>query len=272
MKQIRNAAVLVSGILAVTSAQASSDFLSDGKQSNDVSGVVGIGIGALPEYDGSEDYQAIPFILGRVAYDKRYVEFIGTTLRGNVLNDSNWQFGPAANFRFGRDEDVENAVISRMSEVDDAFELGAFARYDYSPNWARGDSLGIETQFLQDVSDGHEGFELTMQVDYNRPITDKLRMGVDISTAYASDDYMESYFGVNAQNVGTSGLAAYDAEAGFKDIEIGWNTQYALNERWGVYSRLSYTQLIGDASDSPIVEDQGDDGQVLVGAGVSYRF
>ncbi len=249
------------------------DFLADGKaDKSGLHGFVGLGVGAVPEYEGAEDYQMIPFMVGRIQQEYRYAEILGTSLRANVLNHENFQLGPVLNFRFGRDDSIDNAILSRLSEIDDAFELGVFARYDYSTGWRAGDSLGISTRFLHDVSDAHEGFEASVGIDYNTPITQKLRMGVDLSTSYGSSDYMNTYYSVTSQNVGASGLSNFDAESGFKDASIGVNGQYAFDQRWGLYSRVSYTRLLGDASDSPIVDDEGNDNQFLAGAGVSYRF
>jgi len=47
---------------------------------------------------------------------------------------------------------------------------------------------------------------------------------------------------------------------------------YELTENWGITGALRYTRLLGDAADSPLVEDEGDENQLLLGLLVSYSF
>lgn len=249
------------------------DFLADGgERSKAVHGFVGFGAGAVNEYEGAEDYQVIPFIAGRLQQENRYIELIGLGARANILDHEHIQFGPVLRYRFGRDDDVDNATIAQLREIDAALELGAFARYDQSTGYMPGDSMGVELRSLFDMTGAHDGFEVSVGANYNAPVTKKLRLGVDISTSYASENYMQTYYSITPQNVGTSGLPFYNAESGFKDASIGLNAQYALSKRWGLFNRAQYTRLIGDASDSPIISGLGSSNQFLFGAGFSYRF
>jgi MipA family protein len=268
---------LLTSVSIATTAYAN-DFLADGKQdtpqetSAALHGFFGVGAGMVNEYEGSKDFQTIPFIAGRVSQENRYIEMIGLGVRANILNDEHLQFGPVVNFRFGRDDDVDNVNIAALQEVDNAFEAGAFMRYDYSPQLMTQDSLGFEGRYLQDISSAHDGFEASIGVNYNAPITQRLRLGADIGTSFANDDYMQTYYSVIPQNVGTSNFSAYDADSGFKNASIGLNGQYTLTQRWGIFSRASYSRLLGDAADTPIVSDEGSANQFLFGTGVSYRF
>lgn len=263
---------LLASSLSVASAQAN-DFLADGEQRQQaVSGFVGAGFGIVNEFEGSDDMQAIPFIAGRLQNEKRYIELIGLGARANILNDEHWQAGPALRFRFGRDNDVDNTRIAQLNEVDDAVEAGAFVRYDFSPEWAMRDSLGFEARLLQDVAGGHEGFDASISVNYNYALNRSWMLGWDVGTSYASSDYMESYFGVNNAESARSGIAAYNAEAGFKDVSLGVNALYAFTEEWGLFGRASYQRLIGDAGDSSLVKQEGNANQFLFGTGVTYRF
>jgi MipA family protein len=44
----------------------------------------------------------------------------------NLLNSSNFRFGPVLNYHFGRDDDIEDDVVERMREIDDTVEAGVF--------------------------------------------------------------------------------------------------------------------------------------------------
>jgi outer membrane protein len=66
-----------------------------------------------------------------------------------------------------------------------------------------------------------------------------------------------------------AGLAAYDADAGIKDVYFGLTTNVPLSDVWTLKLSGRYSRLVGDASDSPIVEDEN---QFFGGLGLSYRF
>ena len=71
--------------------------------------LVGLGVGAYPDYFGSDDsrvgaaHPSRRFSLG----GSRFVRLMVNDIRVNVLDHPNWQLGPAALWRFGR-EDVDN--------------------------------------------------------------------------------------------------------------------------------------------------------------------
>ena len=80
--------------------------------------------GVAPDYVGSDDFKFVAGPAGRLGLGKkRYVELVATQLSSNLINHEYWRLGPAANFRFGRN-DVDDAVVDRMTDIDGAFELG----------------------------------------------------------------------------------------------------------------------------------------------------
>jgi outer membrane protein len=83
---------------------------------------------------------------------------------------------------------------------------------------------------------------------------------------------MSSYFGIDAADAARSGLDQFNADEGFKDVSVGGALTYSFLERWSVAVLGSYTRLIGDAEDSPVVDDVGDANQFFGGALINYRF
>ncbi len=261
----------VEALIGLLSIGVSTATFAD-SPANGVSGVVFFGAGVSNEYEGSEDFEPLPLVGGRLQYEGYYAQTIGTGVKVNVVNSRRFNFGPVLNYRFGRDDDVENNAVARLDEVDDSFEAGLFARMNFRPNTTTRHRAGIEASFRQDISDGHEGFLFTIGADYSTPIGERGDLGVDLSTTYASDDYMQSFFGVNAAGSARSGLRRFDAEGGFKDVSLAISPSYAFTESWGLFGRFQYSELLGDASDSPVVDDAGDSSQFFAGLGVSYRF
>lgn len=230
---------------------------------------VGLGTGFKPDYEGSDDYGVDVMPDLSVSY-RDLVYFRRLELGANALtvkgprDGDKLQLGPLVRFRPGRDQD-DNDALSGLGDVDFAVETGAFLRYGAGP-WSAGLTL------VQDIADGHDGALAEASVGYGMPIAAGLKASLRASTTWASDDYMQSFFGISAAQAARSGRAAYEAEAGIKDVGLTFGLEYELMKDVGLGGRIGYTRLLGDAADSPLVEGDGSADQVTVGVSLTYRF
>lgn len=226
---------------------------------------VGLGFGAVPDYEGSEDLQGIPMLMLKGKYDSgRSFTLMGTNLRTNIVPNHKYSFGPVLNYRQGRD-DVENDQIDAMKDIDGALELGLYGLI-YVNNWTVG------AEFLTDVSGEHDGMLAKVSAGYRWKANSSLVVMPTFNLTYADDDYMDTYFGVNARNRGASTLQNFKAASGVKDIGINVTVDYTPWERWGISGVLAYSALLNDAKDSPIVDDEGDGKQIFFGVMGTYRW
>ena len=232
---------------------------------------VGLGVGAGPDYEGSEDYRPLPLWFGRAERDDNIgVAIRGTTLNANLVPDSIFRAGPVLNYRFGRD-DVENDQVDDLQDVDGTFEVGAFVGVELDV--AGGPAVwGIGLEGLQGTGGGHSGFLATAELFYRTPIGDRWSVGLTGGSTWASEDYMEAFFGIDADDSARSGLDTYDADAGFKDVGLTADVNFRIDENWGVGLIAGYSRLLGDAEDSPVVDDVGNANQFFGGLFGSYRF
>lgn len=245
---------------------------AEGSTAKEWSGFAALGVFAVPEFDGSEDHQLVPLLAGQANYGNYYAAVRGLEASANLIDSPTFNLGPVVRFRFGRDDDIDNATLARLRPVDDAIEAGLFASYRVPNVYKPGDGWELRTTLVQDVTDSHDGFLWGLSLGYDVPLTQKWRIGAGISTTYGSDDYVSTYFGIDSDNGLRSGLSTYDAEAGFNDIGASFRANYAFDERWGIIGIVGVSRFIGDAADSPIVTQEGSDYQMIGGAGVSYRF
>lgn len=236
------------------------------------SGFLAAGAAYIPEYDGSEDYQTIPILAGQLNKGNYYVATRGLGVVANVIDSRRFNFGPVVNFRFGRDDDVDNATIARLRELDDAIETGAFFSVISRDNLMNHDNLEMSVAITQDVGGGHGGLLGDIGASYFAPVRRDLRLGVNVGLNYQSDDYMEEYFSIDADNAARSGLQRFNAEGGFNSASIGAQALYSIDQHWGLFGLIQYTRWLGDAADSPIVADEGSDNQVFGALAVTYRF
>ncbi|OEU75589.1 MAG: hypothetical protein BA869_10765 [Desulfuromonadales bacterium C00003107] len=226
---------------------------------------LGLGVAAVPDYEGSDDYEAVPIPYVSVTWESgRFIRLSGNRLGANILAGGTWQFGPVLQFRSKRDDDVDNSAVSKLRKVDNAVEAGAFVGFKAS-NW------DISAQVVNDVSDEHEGMLATAKAGYTME-SGNFSTRVGLSSTYADDDYMDTYFSIDADNAARSGLSTYSADSGIKDVGIDLNMRLRMSDSWEVMGLLGYTKLLNDAKDSPIVDQEGDDNQFMAGLTVIYNF
>lgn len=226
---------------------------------------LGLGVGMVPDYEGSDNYTAVPLLYGRYSYgDGAYLQLRGNELKWNFLNDK-VEFGPLLEYRMSRN-DVASNRVDKMDKVDAALAAGAFLT-------GRINNFSATVKFAADVSGEDTGYTVTLGGDYQAKVSDKLRMTFGLSTTYASDDYMESYFQVDNSNRGNTTLDNNDADDGeFKDVGLHMTANYSFTSNWSVVSNLGYKRLVGEAEDSPIVDDAGSANQFFLGATAVYTF
>jgi MipA family protein len=226
---------------------------------------------AVPDYEGSEDYQAAPLIGGRLGYDTYYLEIQGLGLRANLSPYSRWEFGPVVGLRSGRD-DVENDRVDALRDIDDSIEVGAFITVSLYELAHPSDELAFGVEAKTGLSDDGKGTAVSFGPTYSFSPLERLRLGLGLSATFADGDYVDTYFAIDDGDALRSGLSSYDGDGGLKDIGISLNANYQLSEHWGVMGFAGYTRLVGDAADSPIVDDEGSAGQGMIGVGIAYQF
>ena len=228
-------------------------------------GLVGLGAGVTPDYEGSDDTTGVPMFMFQHNYDSgRFVKLMGPNLKVNLLADKQFSLGPVLNYR-SEPDDVDNNQVDRMDKIDAAFEAGVFGGVNI-------DNLLFGLELLADVSDEHDGFLAQVNAGYRWKAMPDLTLTPGVFVTYADSDYMDTYFSIDASNRGGSGLPNYSADSGFKDVGINLVAHYTPWEKWGIMGLFSYKALLNDAKDSPIVDDEGNDKQFTVGLMATYRW
>jgi MipA family protein len=225
------------------------------------SGSYTLGALVVPEFEGSDDYQVAPLLSFRLERENRWLELQGLALRANIVTSSQFEAGPLLNYRPGRDDDVEDAFVAGLPEIDGATELGLFIAYKMPVGQG---GLRVSAELLQDVSGTHDGWLGTVSAGYGGSIGNGWTLGSSVSATLISDDYADTYFS-------TDGPGGFSAEGGLKDIGLNLSVDYALNNRSSVIGVVSYRRLLGDAADSPITQSGSVD-QFAVGLGFNRKF
>ena len=260
--------IIMAGVAGIASGSVSAhaadeDDTTSTQQTSKWSIIVGGGGAYAPDYEGSDDYEFQPFPFASITYDD-FIFIEGTSLGVNLLNFDGFKAGPIARYGFGRDEDDNNA-LDGLGDVDASVELGGFLKYE----------VGIWSAALtvaQNIAGGHDGLVAEASTGFAVPLTETLRSSVEASATWADGNYMESYFGVSSSQSAKSGLSPFDAGGGFKDVGITLGLDYMITDSIGIGSRAQYKRLLGDAADSPIVDDKGSADQFISSLFLTYRF
>jgi len=259
--------VLFLGIVTIAEADEGA-FIID-----NVPTIAGIIVGAAPEYVGSEDYTAVAAPIVRYTFEKqyRYIQLMATTLSFNVLNHPNFTLGPALNYRPGR-KDVENDRVDDMEDIDATAEAGIFAGYTWRDTADPRYRFITSVELLSDIGNEYDGWIASLSARFWFPVSKPLDLQVGVGTTYGNSQYMDHYFGVDETDAADSGLDEYKADDDFRDVNGQIAGVYKLTKNWRLLGIVKYTYIVGEAADSPIVDDEGSESQLMAGFGAAYSW
>ena len=275
----RTALGLASGLLAMavgyspaTLAQAAEiggSLARDVDRTEEWMFTVGAGAGYAPDYEGGDDYEFIPIPIARAQKGHRFGELLGLHVTSNLLDSNRWSLGPSYNFRQGYNN-IDNERVDALTDRGNSHELGLKGGYQFSFKKER--SLDLAFEVLGDVSSGHEGFLFTPSVVFAMPFFTRWELGLGADVTYASGNYMSHFFSVNAEDSARSGLKNYDADADFKDAAAHVSLTYEWSKKWHIHAFAEYKRMLGDAEDSPVVDDEGEENQGFGAIGITYTW
>lgn len=252
--------------------------------------VLGLGVGAAPDYLGSDDYEPIPAPVLKYDWSGSTGSAPATGFKGELgLIDASVGFPngvdvgiarlstPSRHFtlrvgggyRFGRDAD-DNHALHGMGDIDGQ----AIARITLASEPANAQGLGLfyGVKYEADVTDETNGDTLGFFAGNKFALSPKASLTLSGRAQWADKDYMQSYFGVSGSQASRSGNRRFDADSGFADVGLEARINYALTDHWMLFGSLGYSRLLGDAADSPLVDDEGSANQFRATTGVAYRF
>jgi outer membrane protein len=234
---------------------------------------VGFGLGVTTDYIGADDYffGGLPLARYQVEGSQRYASLVGTFVDLNLINHPIIRFGPTAQLRFGR-SNVSNRAVRQLPSIGKTVEAGVFGGLEFvAPSDPR-KRIRLDARIQQDLASEHDGWLASTGVQGWYPVERLAEIGLALGTTYGSGDYMSTFFGVRARDSAQSGLSAYDADAGFRDVRLTLGVMVPITEHWLVGAGVMFMRLVGDAADSPIVDDAGSPNQISGGLGVAYAW
>ena len=219
-----------------------------------------------PKYEGAKDYmfKATPTIsIGKA----------GNSLPFSSRNDSAsfgfidtgvFRAGIAGRLIWGRDAD-DSDDLKGLDDVKFGGELGGFA--DIYPT----ENVRIRGELRRGIR-SHDGYVADVAVDAFKDVTPYMRLSGGPRITIASEDYMDTFFGVSARESRRSGLRQYSPKGGVKSVGAGGAITWQVTEKMDASVFAEYNRLVGEAADSSLVKQRGSANQVTVGVSASYTF
>jgi outer membrane scaffolding protein for murein synthesis (MipA/OmpV family) len=247
---------------------------------------IGLGVGLVPSYAGSDDYIAfpLPLIVGRVGG-------VGVSPNGpGFLIDLNpgkpglvpqkgvrVAFGPAFRFRNDRNAQIRDDVVAQAGKLDAALEAGGQAGLVWRSVAKRFDQLSVGVQARWDVLGAHEGMVIEPQVTYRASVGRSFVLQAQASAEFVDDNFADYYFTVSPVQALATGLPQFRADGGLNRVGTTAILSYdldrnPLNGGWSATGLGGYSRLIGDSADTPFTATRGDANQFILGLGLSYTF
>ncbi|WP_027389864.1 MipA/OmpV family protein [Chrysiogenes arsenatis] len=219
-----------------------------------------------PDYEGSDDYRVRALPLIDMTYGEHFFVHTRRGIGWRVAPDSRqWDASIALGYRFGRKES-DNQALQGLGDVRGGAELVVAASYLLAP-------LTLSVEARHQVNDSNGGTVLELKSAYRIPCPhERVFSALTPSVTWANREYMASRFGITAAQSLRSGYAPFQADAGIKDVGVAWTLQYSVTPSVTLSSLISYSRLVGDAAQSPMVRLEGSADQMRGGVGVAYRF
>ncbi len=207
----------------------------------------GIGTMVKPKYEGSSNYDVwpIPF------FDFEYKDSFYISPYRGIGYKYDFVGGLSANvglgFDFGRDEE-DGDLLAGMGDIDFSGGVKIGVEYDFG-------ALQGGLSLSKAVTGAHDGYEAEATLGKSWFVRSwKSLVRVNLKATFSSEEYMQTYFGVDALQSQNSGHPVYLLDGGLKDVGLSTMIVRTINPQWSLLALVNYSKFVGDVVDSPVVE------------------
>jgi MipA family protein len=246
---------------------------------------VGLGVGTVPSYAGSDDNVIVPAIVIRArvkgyAFVTRGVNLSVDLAREQAGDDVDFKFGPYISFRTERSAQIKDPQVEALGKLPRTLEAGLYAGISKSGVLtSKHDQLGFRVSYVHDVLGKHNSYVMIPSVEYGTPLSRTTYIGTQASLSYVGKGFGRQYYDVDAAGSAASGLPVYGAagnKAGFAKMSFTLAAAQSLSgdlrKGWTIVFAGQYGRMLGRYARSPIVADAGSEDQWLGGLGLAYTF
>ncbi|MBM7014608.1 MipA/OmpV family protein [Enterobacter cloacae] len=216
---------------------------------------LGGGVDVAPRYSGSDKSRVTAAQV--VDYAMANGFFVSTT-RGIGYGNSfgNLYYNAALSYRAGRkDRDVSSDSIASGSDyLRGMGDIKGSAIVVPGLEYKVTDWLNVQMQAEVPVSERDNGEAVHFGIASPLYTSPENTVTLALTGSWGSSKYMQTYYGVSADQSAASGFARHEAGSGIYAYSLNLDWTHKLTSRWSLLAAAGVTQLTGDAGDSPIVQ------------------
>lgn len=229
---------------------------------------LGAGVANRPVYPGSDENETRGLPLVSVRYNRF---FLGGAPGSGSPGGLGAYLYDGKSIRFGAivspetsepREESDDVRLRGMGDIDPAVRAGLFS--SYRVGW-----LTLSASAMTDVSNKQQGTIANFDAEFSYRPTAKLILSGGPGITWSDEKYMQTFFGVTAEQAARSALALYTPEAGVSVVRVSFGAQYLFTRHWFLGARITAAELQGDAAESPVVVEKN---QNLYALFMGYRF
>lgn len=236
-------------------------------------GAIGLRTSYAPTYQGASGFKAklTP------GFFLRYGRFTITNSSGfvtrradDVVRGLGVDLSPSQRFRMnlalrfdqGRKE-ATDAALTGLGDIKPTIRARLNATYLLEDGWRLGASWSVDALGRGGGNMGDVGFSRELR------LTPATVWTFGSALSMAGDRYLQTWYGVNAQQAAATGYPVYEPGAGLRDVAVFTGFRTDLSERWLLLGGAGANRLLGPAADSPLTKDRNG---WSANIGLAWRF
>jgi outer membrane protein len=204
-------------------------------------------------------------LTGAGGFTTRSADEVERGLAAEIARRGKLRLSLGLRFDPGR-SDSDSTELAGMGDIRSTVRARWSARWDPNPHWRvvagiSGDLLGHGGGIVSDVA-------VTRRWAWGAG--ESFALGAQLGIA--GQRYMQNWHGVTAAQSVSTGLPAYEAGAGLRDLQLSvvWRTELqGRGQPFGAFVGAGHSRLLGSAADSPLTRQRSVN---TASGGVVWRF
>lgn len=257
----RRALLALALTLGATAAWAAPDAPATTAPASNWKISAGPGVYAAPDFPGARSTLVYPIIYQDIDYGGRFFSRGFDLLGVYAVNNDIWQIG--ADFQFDPTwrKSKNDSRLRGLGDVNMTMRARAFAQAQVS-------FVTFSADVAQDIAGQGQGLIANGDVLFSLP-AGKWLFTLGPGVTWTNSKYMQTFFGVTAEQSARSGLQTHAVGAGLREWHANGIVTYEISRNWSALASVTFARLQGDAASSPITERRQ---QWTTMGAVTYRF
>ncbi|WP_028453947.1 MipA/OmpV family protein [Chitinilyticum litopenaei] len=238
------------------------DETTDGKNWQ-VSTAVGAVVG--PNYSGGGKLEFGPLVDVTVVHKSGFTLGSGRGI-GYLRQLDDWELFANISASGSREEkdgkDGDKNRLQGMGKISSGAQFGLSVAHEFGP-------VGMELAWTTGLAEKNRGNTLILSASLPVYQSEMLQLSVNGNLVGGDSKYLQRWYGVDALQSQNSGHRQYRPGAGLHEGSVGLALAMPVGKQLNWITAVNYTQLLGDAADSPLVEKKG---SVSASSGLQYQW